>query len=58
MLRLLLLASVSIASLTPFTGAAAELFVYFGTHRSGTNIGFSLGHFDTDTGVLTKPEFR
>ena len=37
--------------------SAADMFVYFGTHRSGPNIGFSLAHFDTDTGVLTKPEF-
>ena len=36
---------------------AADMFVYFGTHRSGTNVGFSLAHFDTDTGALTKPEF-
>jgi 6-phosphogluconolactonase len=35
----------------------ADMFVYFGTHRAGTNVGFSLAHFDTDTGVLTKPEF-
>ncbi len=35
----------------------ADMFVYFGTHRSGPNIGFSLAHFNTDTGVLTKPEF-
>ncbi len=36
---------------------AADLFVYFGSHRSGPGIGFSLAHFDTDTGALTKPEF-
>jgi 6-phosphogluconolactonase len=36
---------------------AADTFVYFGTHRSGPGIGFSLAHFDTDTGVLTKPQF-
>jgi 6-phosphogluconolactonase len=36
---------------------AADMFVYFGTHRAGTNIGFSLAHFDTDTGALTKPQF-
>jgi 6-phosphogluconolactonase len=36
---------------------AADMFVYFGTHRAGTNVGFSLAHFDTDTGTLTKPEF-
>ncbi len=35
---------------------AADFFTYFGTQRSGTNIGISLAHFDTDTGVLTKPE--
>ena len=36
---------------------AADMYVYFGTHRSGPGIGFSLAHFDTDTGALTKPEF-
>jgi 6-phosphogluconolactonase len=36
---------------------ATDMFVYFGTHRAGTNVGFSLAHFDTVTGVLTKPEF-
>ncbi|MGD1086053.1 MAG: lactonase family protein [Verrucomicrobiota bacterium] len=36
---------------------ASDMFVYFGTHRSGANAGFSLAHFDTDTGALTKPEF-
>ncbi|HEY4983753.1 MAG TPA: lactonase family protein [Verrucomicrobiae bacterium] len=35
----------------------ADMFVYFGSHRSGPNIGFSLAHFDPDTGALTKPEF-
>ncbi len=36
---------------------AADLLVYFGTHQATTNAGFSLAHFDTDTGELTKPEF-
>ena len=36
---------------------AADMYVYFGTHRSGPGIGFSLAHFDADTGVLTRPEF-
>jgi 6-phosphogluconolactonase len=36
---------------------AADMYVYFGTHRAGPGIGFSLAHFDTDTGALTKPEF-
>jgi len=49
------LAALIISGLLPVH--AADMFVYFGTHRSGTNIGFSLAHFDTDTGVLTKPEF-
>ena len=32
-------------------------FVYFGSHGKGPNIGFSLAHFDTDTGKLTTPVF-
>lgn len=34
-----------------------DTFVYFGSHRAGPGIGFSLAHFDTDTGVLTPPRF-
>jgi 6-phosphogluconolactonase len=48
------------AAVICFCGQAlfgADLFTYFGTQRSGTNAGFSLAHFDTETGVLTKPEF-
>jgi 6-phosphogluconolactonase len=37
--------------------AAADMHVFFGTHRSGPGIGFSKAHFNSDTGVLTKPEF-
>ncbi len=51
------LAAVLLFSTAGKNSRAADMFVYFGTHRSGTNIGFSLAHFDTDTGVLTKPEF-
>jgi len=36
---------------------AADMYVYFGTHSSGPGIGFSIAHFDTDTGTLTKPRF-
>ena len=36
--------------------SAADMFVYFGTHRSGTNTGFSRARFDPDTGGLTRPE--
>jgi hypothetical protein len=53
--RLFLVGILSIAA--AMAAPAADMFVYFGTHRSGPGIGFSLAHFDTDTGVLTKPEF-
>lgn len=39
------------------TAAATDLFVYFGSHSNRPGAGFSLSHFDTDTGVLTKPQF-
>lgn len=49
---------LSLAMLLPTLPAtAADYFVYFGSHRSGPGRGFSLGRFDTETGVLTKPEF-
>jgi 6-phosphogluconolactonase len=44
-------------ALTTWPARAADMYVYFGTHRAGPGIGFSLAHFDTDTGALTKPEF-
>jgi 6-phosphogluconolactonase len=34
-----------------------DMYVYFGTHVAGAGKGFSLSHFDTNTGVLTKPQF-
>jgi len=37
--------------------AAADLTVYFGTHTAGPGKGFSVSHFDTVTGALSKPEF-
>jgi len=36
---------------------AADTFVFFGSHGTGPNIGFSLAHFDTDTGKLSVPTF-
>jgi 6-phosphogluconolactonase len=36
---------------------AEDMFVYFGSHGAGPHIGFSVAHFDTDTGKLTKPVF-
>jgi 6-phosphogluconolactonase len=47
----------AVLCLGPIHAIAADMFVYFGSHRAGPGIGFSLAHFDTDTGVLTKPEF-
>ncbi len=50
-----LLAAALIALADP--ARAVDTFVYFGSHWKGTNIGFSLAHFDTDTGKLTTPMF-
>ena len=55
-LRLFTVLSIAVSGLVPPL-AAADLYVYFGTHRSGPGIGFSIAHFDTDTGVLTPPRF-
>jgi 6-phosphogluconolactonase len=54
LLRFLLL---SLAASVGPSLPAADMYVYFGTHSSGPGIGFSVAHFDTDTGVLTKPRF-
>lgn len=55
--RLFCLAVLVTAALWTTTAHAADMFIYFGSHRTGPGIGFSLAHFDTETGVLTKPEF-
>ena len=49
----LLLAAAAFAVPLP----AADVYVYFGTHSRGPGIGFSVAHFDTDTGALTQPRF-
>jgi 6-phosphogluconolactonase len=36
---------------------ADEALVLFGSHRSGSGIGFSVARFNTVTGTLTRPEF-
>jgi len=36
---------------------ATDYFVFFGTHIAGPGKGFSLSHFDSDTGILTQPKF-
>jgi 6-phosphogluconolactonase len=56
-MRKIILSSVLAATLGPASGFAADLFVYFGSHRAGPGVGFSRSHFDSETGVLTKPEF-
>ena len=53
-LPLLLAAAAAVLALP---APAADTFVYFGSHSPRPGTGFSLAHFDTDTGVLTKPEF-
>src|ERR1017187_8503490 len=40
-----------------YAARGENLFVYFGTHTAGPGKGFSLAHFDTATGALSKPEF-
>jgi 6-phosphogluconolactonase len=37
--------------------AAADTLVWFGSHRAGPGIGFSVAHFDSATGALSKPAF-
>ena len=42
---------------TPPLAIAADALVYFGSHSNAPGTGFSLAHFNTDTGALTQPEF-
>jgi hypothetical protein len=35
---------------------AANTFVFFGSHGPGPKVGFSIAHFDTDTGSSVNPE--
>jgi 6-phosphogluconolactonase len=46
-----------IAAATVRPAAAVDMFVYFGSHGVGPNIGFSIAHFDTVSGALTQPKF-
>jgi 6-phosphogluconolactonase len=55
---LMFLAAACCATLGTFTAAAAEeVTVLFGTHVAGPGKGFSVAHFDTASGELTKPTF-
>ena len=51
------LSLLALAVATSGTARAADTLVYFGSHSNGPGAGFSLAHFDTDTGALTQPEF-
>ncbi len=53
-MALLGLAAIAIAASTPRL-KAADYFVFYGTANSGPDSGISLGRFNSDTGVLTKP---
>jgi len=48
------LAAIAIAATLPRL-SAADYYVYYGTAEGGAGKGISMGHFDSDTGVLTKP---
>jgi len=52
-----LITLATVIAITAGHVAAADMLVFFGTHKTGADVGFSLAHFDTDTGALTKPEF-
>jgi 6-phosphogluconolactonase len=52
-----LIAAFAAALLFAVSAPAADTVVFFGTHRAGPGLGFSLAHFDSATGVLSKPEF-
>jgi 6-phosphogluconolactonase len=51
------ISSVLVLIILSAPALAADMFVYFGSHGKGPQIGFSLAHFDTDTGKLTQPVF-
>ncbi len=51
-----ILSAASLA-LAGCAGAPAGDWVYFGTRDAGPGIGFSLAHFNPETGALTQPEF-
>jgi 6-phosphogluconolactonase len=52
-----LLSLLALAVATCGTARAADTLIYFGSHSNEPGAGFSLAHFDTDTGALTQPEF-
>jgi 6-phosphogluconolactonase len=51
------ISSIFLLIMLSLPAMADDIFVYFGSHGAGPHIGFSLAHFDTDTGKLTEPVF-
>jgi len=47
----------SAAAFLPTSVSAADLLIYFGTRDQGPDKGFSLAHFNTETGALSQPAF-
>src|ERR1700722_20291723 len=47
----------AIPALLASPAPAADMFGLFGSHSKGPDIGFSVAHFDSDTGKLTTPVF-
>jgi 6-phosphogluconolactonase len=56
-MKKLLSALATLLLAAPLAASAADYYVYFGTHNLGPNRGFSLAHFNSDTGNLTTPQF-
>ncbi len=48
-------AEISATKIVPPVSPAHDFFAYFGTGRSGANLGFSVARFDSETGTLTVP---
>jgi len=57
LLSILLPLATAVLSATSARARAADYFVFFGSHRSGPGVGFSISHFDSDTGKLSAPKF-
>src|ERR1700722_17506151 len=48
---------IAAVALLASEACAADMLVIFGTHVSGPGKGFSIAHFDSDTGKLSVPQF-
>lgn len=52
-----LLGCVGSLLVVPTLALAQDMLVIFGTQRNAPNVGFSIAHFNSDTGALTPPKF-